>query len=491
MDGILEMVLIQLHDEESDARAEALRLLAQMPSPLDNAVMENLVRRFYMERTPLCAQILQVLDKHGGITWNVLYYALHGNNPYAKAHALDYLNRFPEADEAHILVEAMYEQDSRIQQKAARRLHQRYPEFAATHFLDFLRTDERSFSPMYYTLYPLLIEMGATVLDGLLEWLRTTYGDHKVMALQLLGDLRYPEGKPRIFAALLDQLHDPYGEVIRRAILTLGRLDAAAALPYLVPFLADSDSDIRVNAVWAIGQVAEAKIVPLLVERFKDSAWEVRHEALQRVEHLGDVAVDALEAIALDEKPVSKEYRRLGIEALVLIGTPRAHQILWRALEHPLPHMRRSALRYAVKSQLPQAISPLARLLYGVSRLSKEELWQALERITDGLYMRRLNELYDDGDFFTRWYLLQVFKDKNDPHALEMLLRACEDVEPALREVGAKMLGELKYSGAIDLLGNLLADEHRGVRHEAENALKSIGTREAWNTLLKASLARK
>jgi HEAT repeat protein len=67
--------------------------------------------------------------------------------------------------------------------------------------------------------------------------------------------------------------------------------------------------------------------------------------------------------------------------------------------------------------------------------------------------------------------------------ATQALITALDDTEPAVRYWAAGALGKCGSQSAVEALGPLLKDKHRGVREQAERVLEQIGGDQA-NKLL-------
>jgi HEAT repeat protein len=75
-------------------------------------------------------------------------------------------------------------------------------------------------------------------------------------------------------------LADPYPQVKKEAIGSLGRLAAVALVPELLAFLKSDVADLRCAAAYALGEIRAPRAVPSLRELTGDPDVQVRKAAI-------------------------------------------------------------------------------------------------------------------------------------------------------------------------------------------------------------------
>ncbi len=86
-------------------------------------------------------------------------------------------------------------------------------------------------------------------------------------------------------------------------IETLGEFKDDAALPVLLPHLADSEGEVRCKVVEALGNLSSSRVTPYLIEALEDSYWKVRAAAAKALGRLScKAAIPTLKTLCGDEK---------------------------------------------------------------------------------------------------------------------------------------------------------------------------------------------
>ncbi len=125
-------------------------------------------------------------------------------------------------------------------------------------------------------------------------------------AIRALGVLRATDAIPHLGRLFVGN------SFLRVEILrTFMKLGDPQAGSYIIPFLNDSDDDVRKSALTAVGVLRIREAVPKLIEVFS--------------------------------RPRDEETARLALEALAQIGDRAAREIFLQNLEHPFPERRRFA----------------------------------------------------------------------------------------------------------------------------------------------------
>lgn len=129
--------------------------------------------------------------------------------------------------------------------------------------------------------------------------------------------------------AELARVCDPDPLVRSDAVVKLGMLGDAEAVPTLIEALNDREWRVRTAAARALERLTDTRAVFPLCRLLDDPKAEVRCAAIQSLDTLGDPQVTASLIIAL-EREQDSEARRLIARALGNIGDDRALRPLQR-----------------------------------------------------------------------------------------------------------------------------------------------------------------
>jgi HEAT repeat protein len=130
--------------------------------------------------------------------------------------------------------------------------------------------------------------------------------------------------------ALLPLLADPRPDTRWWAVRALASLQGADAIPHLVDALADPDPGIRQCAARGLQERPDERAVPALIAALQDSDSLVVRIAANALVASGQVAVPALLQAAQDG---SQKGQLEAIRALALIGDQRSIPFMFDALD--------------------------------------------------------------------------------------------------------------------------------------------------------------
>jgi HEAT repeat protein len=143
-------------------------------------------------------------------------------------------------------------------------------------------------------------------------------------ALIALGAINAAEAVPVAIACL----NDPHEKICYSACYALGRLGpkAIASKFELQKKLSDPDEFIALAAAWALSQIdplcsqVAEKSVPLLIKGLSDSEPRVRREAAAALRNIGPLAKDAIPALKMATNDKDEPVRDMAAAALKAIG---------------------------------------------------------------------------------------------------------------------------------------------------------------------------
>ncbi len=259
----------------------------------------------------------------------------------------------------------------------------------------------------------------------------------------------YADGVLRRFLA------DPGATVRRRAVLAVGRLQDSTAIPDLLPLLADSDPEVKREAIFALGQIGLAQ---------PGAAAQARG-ALEKTLPGADVATAGL-----------------ALEALGKLGDRGATPLVASYLENAEPLLRGEAAVALWRLADSTALDPL---LAHVDDPDPGVRWRAiyaLEKIVDPDRVVLMAVLHlEDAEWLTRAYAARTLGRQKSPRATAYLLqRLAEegDVGVAVNILRAlQAIADTSCGSCLGALASQLDAAHPYVRLAAATALSD---RFAW-----------
>jgi len=284
-----------------------------------------------------------------------------------------------------------------------------------------------------------LIRIGAPAMGPIVSRMRSeSDGDVRLSLVNLLGDLRGPEG----FALLLDMLQrEPDVNIASSIVGSLGKYRDAAALPHLVRTLAERDDLwLKFHVVEALGEVGDRAALPSILPLWSEKS--LRKSVLEAIGKIADVGTVGflLKVIADEEK--------LNLTAL---------RALVRVAEAPKPkvvaEMERELIQRKFRESFPRdKIDPLIEHLHTTPKRD------------------------------VKAFILKFLGWSGDARALPVLLAAIE--EPDTAELAAQALIDFGAGAMKSILGKIKSVEEDEVVALLLRVINGIGGRESIPTLL-------
>ncbi|MGE3512566.1 MAG: HEAT repeat domain-containing protein, partial [Vicinamibacterales bacterium] len=278
-----------------------------------------------------------------------------------------------------------------------------------------------------------------------------------------------------------------------REIAELGRLQSPIAIPWLVPYLAAQDNQVReesrralqsIDSNWArLGGVDQG--VPFVARR---AVWDKTADAV--LAEIGVPLADAMLHLLSDRD----HHARTGaVRRLAELSDSRAPEAIMRALADPSGHVVEIAIRSLGQLKYRPAVEPISELLTrcftSPDRIAKQE---GVYCGDDTLYVQRtalpaLKALSDERAIpavilsAERGYweiqrsaievLIALKASKSD--LLSVFSKLSTDDADVVRTSVASALGDAQFSSdvAVPLLERLLTDKHSSVRQAATRSI--------------------
>ncbi|NER79225.1 MAG: HEAT repeat domain-containing protein [Leptolyngbya sp. SIO1D8] len=371
----------------------------------------------------------------------------------------------------------------------------------------------------FFKLFDLTEDQAISILDTPPE--QVSKNDSRYIAASHLVNFPTEESIQALIRAIAQTAPSLDNRIVRRkALETLGRLQAPEALPSIRSCLAENDKFTVENAVWAIGEIGTEEVALLdeitqLLAKSGQSYRVIIH-TLAKLKY--QPALDAIrQFVNHPEPPISSA----AIAAIFqLTGNASQMSQVTAFLQHPKVMARRLAIQDLIDARYYDAISEIARCpvslvfrLRGIRLLAEagiadgvltfENIQPYLERNlrdhpTDLALVNQydqtpdlpllIRELYDT-DFGRCYLAAKQLLEAHAEAAPEALLATYH--EEACNDYGAhfhviKLLGWLQYAPAYDLLIETLYNrqpQFQKSRAAAAIALGELGDRQAIDDL--------
>ncbi len=246
----------------------------------------------------------------------------------------------------------------------------------------------------------------------------------------------------RVTDLLIEQLDAEDVETRKAAIVALGRIGDARAVPALVAAINRDDESI-IPVAGALGKIGDRRAFEALLELIGHTDAAFRQAAISAINSLG--------------------HPEMAARAVVLMNDPN-------------PYVRESAVRIAGYFGYDEC----ADLLMARCRDEDENVRRAavehIPYIEDGRVIAVLAEALETATPRVRAAAAAAFAQIESARALPYLLKALDDEDGWVRYFAARAIGRHGYSESLDALVRLAeADPARQVRIAAVDALGRIG----------------
>lgn len=278
-------------------------------------------------------------------------------------------------------------------------------------------------------------------------------------------------GTPLVLDSLSKGLADENGAVRLAAIAGLRSIGQRAGIEKIHDRLADSDDDVRIEAMRALAEYKDDQAVPALVAIAADAALSesVRKSAIEAVTAIGSpAAVDRLAALVSDPN-ASPELVALSIDAVSKLKHQPAAPAVEARLADGSPLVRIHAID-GLANLLGSAAAPaIGRQLDAPDAGIRQAALKALARLQARDQLAPMLAAVAVAD--TRFDAILALASMPDRRALAAYLEGVADKSPELRDASRKALIALGSSIDEDLIA--LADR-RELTAAAKLALQSV-----------------
>ncbi len=418
-----------------------------------------------------------------------------------RAFAAELLGRVGNAKAVPALLEtigATRTEDADVREIALRALARIADPRAVEPLVEALKQAENWLAPR---IADILVRHGGPVVEPMLAFLRDpTRHPARAWAANILGELKVQSAFPVLIAALKD-MDD---EVRAKVAGALGKLGDRRAVTYLLDhLLSDPAPFVRARIASALGQFADGEVIDRLVRALGDPAWWVRMRSVEALEQIGPAAETPL-SVALDDPDPEIRIRaavaleRLGVPSrlvgliergedspdthamLVKFGVAGARELLAEHLLHPSPRVRRAvvaAVRQTDRRDL--GVELIERARQDSEPAIRAEALEVLHALAVREAVPAALDALGDADERVRAAATALIGDLGGSELAGVILPRSTDREPLVRAAAARALGLIHAAGADREFSRLLRDPEALVRAAAADGVAETGWRGA------------
>lgn len=312
----------------------------------------------------------------------------------------------------------------------------------------------------------------------------------RMYAAKSLGDLKDRKAIPTLTSLAFDGYRSKVPLMER-----IARFGSAEIADLLKEIRNDQDSDIIKEAVLALGKIGDSKSFKslLLLLRDKDTNPQVRIKTIEALGFMGrKEAVEPLVTLlATLLKDDDKYTRQTIVKALAQINDDLAIPALISVLQKDnYEYARSDAAKALGNTSNRGAIPALLQSLNDSDSSVRRESRAALVKMTDAsLVQQYIHALLNEGEETGyRTEMAEILANFNQPAVIDALLVFLKNKNWRIRIAAMQSLATLKEDRAVDEILAILSDgENEYVVANAVNALAEIGNPNAIPALIKAS----
>jgi HEAT repeat protein len=279
--------------------------------------------------------------------------------------------------------------------------------------------------------------------------------------------VRYGE---RVTELLAEQLHAEELETRKAAVIALGRIGAAAAVPALVRALADDD-ELALVAAAALGKIGDRRAFEALLDLIGSSDVAVRQAAVAAINSLGhpEMANRAVQLLS-DANPYVRES---AVKIAGYFGYRECTDLLLERCFDPEESVRRAAIEHVPYLEDERVVATIIEVLEKGTSQVRAAAAHALAQIDRSAATPYLLKAVDDPDPWVRYFAIRSIGQHRLSESLETLTQKAQtDTASHVRIAAIDSLGKLEEPRAITILASFIENVDLDL---ARAALKSLG----------------
>jgi HEAT repeat protein len=284
---------------------------------------------------------------------------------------------------------------------------------------------------------------------------------------------------------LIEQVHDTDVATRRAAVIALGHIGDARAVPALVTVIAQDDRDLLGPAAGALARLGDARAFEPLVGLLGDDDLAVRHAAIGALNSIGHAGMAARMRMLLDAPDA--HVRESAVKIAGYFGYRECAEGLIARCHDPDESVRAAALEHVAYLDDPRVLPLLVEALDRDTPRARAAAVQALAHVSSPQVLAVLRRASADADPWVRYFSVTSLGRQVDGASLPILQRAAEDdAHQPVRIAAVEAIGAIGGDAAADLLAGLTSTAVDEVSIAAITALGQTGSSHALEPLRRA-----
>jgi HEAT repeat protein len=289
---------------------------------------------------------------------------------------------------------------------------------------------------------------------------------------------------PRVTEWLLALLSAADQDTRRAAVLTLGRLGTAQAVPALLTALS-SDEEIAIDVAGALAMIGDRRAYAPLLDLLGHADVGVRRAAGSALNSLGhpDMASD-MATFLRDPRPLVRES---AVKIAGYVGYSECVGLLLECCTDEVNNVRRAAVESLACLESVSVLPALRRALQDEATPVRIAAVRALGEVTDQGALTLLLGALEDAAPWVRYHAARSLGRQQDAGALHTLIRLAQtDEAMQVRVAAVEALGRIGGAVALPVLISLTDAPDSDLARAALSALAASSYPETWTPLLTA-----
>ena len=270
--------------------------------------------------------------------------------------------------------------------------------------------------------------------------------------------------------ALIVQLGQDDVDTRRASAIALGRISNRRAVPALIARLDEDERDVRLPAVAALGNIGDGRAFLPLLALLGDPDTGIRQAAIGALNSLGhrDMAGHILTLLQSPDARV----RESAVKIAGYFGYPTCVDSFLECCKDPHESVRCAALEHLPYFDDPRAFGVLSSALASETPRARAAATQALGTFADPAALELLRSVVTDGDPWVRYFAAIGLGRQRDESAVTRLIETANaDSQPHVRVAAIEALGAIGAPRALSALEALAGDSDPEVCHAAMRVL--------------------
>lgn len=328
-------------------------------------------------------------------------------------------------------------------------------------------------------------------LATVIGWLEGTVAEQAL--IQMLGKptvqkevvqtlIRYGE---RIGELLMEQLNADDVEVCRAAIFALGQIGDKNAVPALLPFLTQENTDLVVHAAEALAKICDPRAFETLIDLLGHPLSTVRQAAVAALSSLNHPDMATRANGLLNHSDVY--IRESAVRIVGYIGYAESLELLLTCCHDPNENVRVAAVESLPYFENPRILTLLVTILATDTAKVRAAAARAMAMVDDVAVLPHLHGALQDQDVWVRYFAARTLGQVGESYSVDVLARAAkvEEANP-VRIAVVEALGQIGHVKAVPTLTALSKVEETEIAQAAMSALGKIEHSAALPPLLAA-----